>query len=92
MAVCYESYPVKQVVALARISAGQDGEKIYFEKAEGLASPVDYQTLKECPELSKMEYFANPQGSLFRLTKGEYEFILDIRQHMEKRIFWQKFI
>lgn len=78
MAVCYESYPVKQVVALARISAGQDGEKIYFEKAEGLASPVDYQTLKECPELSKMEYFANPQGSLFRLTKGEYEFILDM--------------
>jgi len=25
-----------------------------------------------------MEYFKNPQGSLFKLTKGEYDFILDI--------------
>ena len=24
------------------------------------------------------EYFVNPQGSLFKLTKGEYEFILDM--------------
>ncbi len=77
-AICYESYPVKQVVALARVSAGQDGEKIYFEKVEGLSVPVDYQTLKECPELNKLEYFSNPQGSLFRLTKGEYDFILDM--------------
>jgi len=25
-----------------------------------------------------MEYFSNPQGSLFKLTKGEYDFIVDI--------------
>ena len=25
-----------------------------------------------------MEYFANPQGSLFKLTKGEYDFIYDM--------------
>ena len=25
-----------------------------------------------------MEYFQNPQGSLFKLTRGEYDFILDI--------------
>ncbi len=78
MVIGYESTPVKQVVALIRISAEQDGEKIYFEKLEGLSSPIDYATLKECPELEKMEYFINPQGSLFKLTKGEYEFILDI--------------
>ena len=78
MVIGYESTPVKQVVALMRISAEQDGEKIYFEKLEGLASPIDYATLKECPELEKMEYFVNPQGSLFKLTKGEYEFILDM--------------
>lgn len=78
MVIGYESTPVKQVVALIRISAGQDGEKIYFEKREGLSSPIDYATLKECPELEKMEYFINPQGSLFKLTKGEYEFILDM--------------
>lgn len=78
MVIGYESTPVKQVVALMRISAEQDGEKIYFEKLEGLSSPIDFATLKECSELEKMEYFINSQGSLFKLTKGEYEFILDM--------------
>lgn len=78
MVIGYESTPVKQVVALMRISAEQDGEKIYFEKLEGLSFPIDFATLKECAELEKMEYFINPQGSLFKLTKGEYEFILEL--------------
>lgn len=78
LVIGYESTPVKQVVALLRVSAEQDGEKIYFEKLEGLSFPVDYAVLKECPELEKMEYLQNMQGSLFKLTKGEYEFILDL--------------
>lgn len=78
MVIGYESTPVKQVVAIAKIPAEQDGKQIYFEKVEGLSSPIDYATLKQCPELEKMEYFINPQGSLFKLTKGEYEFILDM--------------
>lgn len=78
MIIGYESTPVKQVVAILKISAEQDGESIYFEKVEGLSSPIDYATLKECPELERMEYFANPQGSLFKLTKGEYDFIYDM--------------
>lgn len=45
---------------------------------EGVTSPIDYATLKECPELERMEYFQNLQGSLFKLTRGEYDFILDI--------------
>lgn len=78
LVIGYESNPVKQIVALARVSTEQDGEKLYFEKVEGLASPIDYSTLKECPELEQMEYFQNAQGSLFKLTKGEYDFILDL--------------
>ena len=78
MVIGYESSPVKQIVAILRISAEQDGEKIYFEKLEGLTSPIDFSTLKECSELEKMEYFGMQQGSLFKLTKGEYEFILDM--------------
>ncbi len=74
----YESYPVKQIVAIGRITAEQDGKKIYFEKVEGLTYPIDYETLKSCPELEHMEYFVNPQGSLFKLTKDEYEFIMDM--------------
>lgn len=76
--ICYESNPVKQVVALAKVMQEQDGQSIYFEKIEGLNSPIDYATLKEASELEKMEYFVNPQGSLFKLTHGEYDFIMDV--------------
>lgn len=78
MIIGYESNPVKQVVALGQITAAQDGEKILFEKVESFASPIDYATLKACPELEQMEYFQSAQGSLFCLTKEEYDFILDI--------------
>lgn len=78
MIIGYESNPVKQIVAIGRVSAEQDGQQIYFEKVEGLSTPIDYSTLKACSELERMEYFVNPQGSLFKLTKGEYEFIMDM--------------
>ncbi len=74
----YESNPVKQIVALARISSEPDGERLFFEKVEGLAVPIDYAALRACPELKHMEYFQNPQGSLFKLTQGEYAFIMDM--------------
>lgn len=74
----YESNPVKQVVAICRVTKQNDGENLYFEKIEGLTSPIDYTLLKDAPELEKMEYFMNPQGSLFKLIKGEYDFIMDM--------------
>lgn len=74
----YESTPVKQIVAIARITREQNGTDIAFEKVEGLTVPIDYVTLQNCPELATMEYFINPQGSLFKLTENEYEFIMDV--------------
>lgn len=76
----YESYPVKQVVALGRITEAQDGVELKFEKTEDLTTPIDYLTLKACPELESMEYFQNPQGSLFKLTPSEYDYIMDLIQ------------
>jgi len=73
----YESTPVKKVVALAVVSKANDGKNIFFKKTEGLVAPIDYDSLVNCPELAKMEYFQSPQGSLFKLTKEEYDFILD---------------
>lgn len=78
MVIGYESNPVKQIVAIGRVSAKQDGEKLFFEKVESLTSPIDYGALRGCPELERMEYFQNPQGSLFKLTRGEFDFILDM--------------
>lgn len=74
----YESTPVKQIVAIAEICKEHDEKELFFKKTEGLSVPVDYQALRECPELEDMEYFAQPQGSLFRLTKEEFECIMDL--------------
>ena len=78
LVIGYESYPVKKIVAIAKVSQENDGKCLYFEKLEGLTSPIEYTRLKESSELEKMEYFVNPQGSLFKLTKGEYDFIMDM--------------
>lgn len=74
----YEANPVKKVVAIGRITQENDGQSLYFEKVEGLSTPIEYQALRDCPELEKMEFFVQPNGSLFKLTKGEYDFIMDI--------------
>lgn len=73
----YESNPVKQIVALGEIVEGSDGERIAFKKTETLATPVDYQDLKAMPELESMEFFVNPNGSLFKVEPEEYEAIID---------------
>ena len=78
LVIGYESNPVKQIVAILEITKEQDEERIYFKKIEALSSPVDYAALKACSELENMEYFKSPQGSLFKLTKDEYEQILDL--------------
>lgn len=74
----YESTPRKQVVALGRIAKETDEEYLYFEKTEVLGCPIDYAMLKDSPELEKMEYFTIQQGSMFKLTKGEFDFIMDM--------------
>ena len=76
--ICYESYPVKQIVALGRISAPANGKELFVEKLEALTSPIDFAALRECPELEQMEYLKNARGSLFKLTKSEYDFLLDM--------------
>ena len=78
MVIGYESSPVRQISAIARVSAEQDGENIYFEKVEDLSTPITFAALKACQELCKMEYFSMRNGSLFKLTKGEYDYIMDM--------------
>ncbi len=78
LVIGYESNPVKQVVALAKIAQENDGQNLYFEKMEGLSVPIDYSALRDVAELERMEYFQNPQGSLFKLSKGEYDLIMDL--------------
>lgn len=78
LVIGYEANPAKKVVALAKITQESNGKEIYFEKTETLTAPLEYAALKDCPELEKMEFFVQPNGSLFKLTEGEYRFIMDL--------------
>ena len=76
--ICYESTPTRQIVGLATISQASDGVRIVFKKKETLTTPIDYADIKDIPELQKMEFKINPNGSFFRLTQEEYDTIFDV--------------
>lgn len=76
--ICYESQPVRKIVAIGRVVKESDGENIYLEKTEGLVHPLDCHTLQAVPELRHMEYFENSQGNLFKLTTDEYDCIMNL--------------
>jgi 5-methylcytosine-specific restriction protein B len=78
LVIGYEASPVKQIVAICKITRENDGESLYFEKVEGLSTPIEYNAIKDIPELKKMECLVNPNGSLFKLTKDEYTVLDDI--------------
>lgn len=78
LVIGYESTPVKQIVALGEFIDSSDGETVPFEKTEGLVSPIDYQEMKELPEGAEMEGLPNIQGSLFKLTKTQYDALMDL--------------
>ena len=74
----YEANPIKRIVAIAKVARASDGEHISFLKTEQLLSPVSWFDFKDIPELQDMEFICNPNGSFFRMTKDEYEMILDL--------------
>jgi len=74
----YESTPVKQIVALAQVTRESNGEDIRFKKIEHLAHPIPYADLKDQPLFSTVEGYPNFQGSLFKLTQEQFEFLMDI--------------
>lgn len=76
--ICYEASPTKQILGLAIVSKESDDSRIYFEKLETFTTPIDLSEIKACKELEEMEFFANSNGSFFKLTKDEYNIILDL--------------
>ena len=78
LVIGYEATPRKQIVAICKISRENDGSSLYFKKEEALPIPVDYSVIKNIKELHNMEFFVNPNGSLFKLTKDESEILIDI--------------
>ncbi len=81
--VGYESSPIKKVVALGQVSQENDGKCIKIRKTKVLTNPISYNTLKSIAELQNMEYFRIERGSIFKLSKNEYDAILGLIKECE---------
>ena len=83
LVIFYEANPKKQAVCLGEIT-GQDGNELHFRKTADLDKPVDYAVMSNTPELSGMEFLANRNGSVFRLTESEYNKIIELSKVEEE--------
>lgn len=85
--ICYETTPIKSIVGLGVITHSSDGKNISFKKTQTLLTPIPFTDLRDCEELQNMEFFINGNGSLFMLTKDEYDFIMDMIQERNQLRF-----
>jgi len=76
--IIYESTPTTAIIGMGHITKEHDGERIWIAKDEDFIEPVEYSYFSTVKELKNMEFLSNPQGSLFKLTKEEYEILMDI--------------
>lgn len=81
--IFYEATPKKQAVCLGEI-VSQDGKELHFRKTADLEKPVDYAVIANTPELAGMEFMANKNGSVFRLTTEEYDKIIELSKVQEE--------
>ena len=78
----YEAYPDKKIFALCEITR-TDEDSIFFKKTKSLEKPIDYNELKSIPELAEMEFFRITTGSLFYLSKKEYDTIMSLIENTQ---------
>lgn len=78
----YIASPVREVSGLCRATTGLElieGEEAFeFEIVEQYKNTVHWSSLQSNPELNNCEPLLNNQGSLFRLTKDEFETIQSV--------------
>ena len=74
----YDATPRKQIVALCSVDQASDGKQIIIKKDQAIPNPVQLSTFKEAEELKNMEFFTRKIGSLFSMTKDEYDYILGL--------------
>ncbi len=78
LAVGYEATPVKKAVCLCTVSRDNDGQNIYFEKVRDFAEPVPYGEMKQDQILADSQFMKQLNGSLFALTKEQFERVLEL--------------
>lgn len=76
--IAYDATPTLRIMGIGEIAKEQDGKNIVVRMKKRLHNPVAWSDVLEAPELAGMELFKNPIGTIFRLSKAEYEFILGL--------------
>lgn len=78
----YVTTPDKEIVGLCEITkplhTTPEGEVFEFRKIEQFKQPVTWTALQSLPALANCEPLENNQGSLFALTKTEYDTIREL--------------
>jgi len=74
----YESSPTKKIKGLYKISKELENNKLTFKLIKKYKNMLSYEELKNIKELENSEPMKNNQGSLFKLTKEEFEIINEI--------------
>ncbi|MDB4351043.1 AAA family ATPase, partial [Verrucomicrobia bacterium] len=81
LVIGYLTTPAKQLVSVCEIVKGMaetDGKGIAFIKIEDFAHPLSWEELQSMPELSDCEPLQSNQGSLFKVTSDEYDFLRSV--------------
>lgn len=79
LTIFYASSPIMSVLCIAKIVAIEYNKTLSFEKIKDI-NRVPYSVLKNCPDLSGMQFFQAPNGSFFKLTKQEFDKICEIAE------------
>ncbi len=84
--VAYEVEPSNEVLGLCVCVQELQDERIMLKKIDGLTDPVSRYNLETHIELANLEVFRYMQGTLFKLSKREFEVIYSmIRESNPKK-------
>ena len=76
--IVYESTPVKEIVGMAVVVSKEEDNSFSFKKLEQFANTISYDEIRQYDELKNMEFLKIYQGSLFKLTNDEFDFIYEL--------------
>lgn len=82
LVIGYESTPVKRIVAKC-VVVGNDEDYLHVSLTESIENGPTLADIKGNSDLAGMEYLKGFQGSLFKLTKDEYDCILSMVEDIE---------
>ena len=83
--IAYEMEPANEVIGLCQAVKEINDNKVLFKKVEGLTDTVTRYTIECHIDLANLEVFRYTQGTLFKLTRREYEVIYSMMRELNPK-------